>query len=35
MGQTMSEKILARAAGRKNVSRAEILWVNVDRAMMG
>ena len=34
MGQTMSEKILARAAGRKNVKPGEILWVNVDRAMM-
>ena len=34
MGQTMSEKILARAAGRKSVKPGEILWVNVDRAMM-
>lgn len=34
MGQTMSEKILARAAGRENVKPGEILWVNVDRAMM-
>lgn len=34
MGQTMSEKILARAAGKETAAADEILWVNVDRAMM-
>jgi len=34
MGQTMSEKILAKAAGQGAVSAGEIVWVNVDRAMM-
>ncbi len=34
MGFTMSEKILARAAGRDFVHADEILWVNIDRAMM-
>ncbi|MCI2061534.1 MAG: 3-isopropylmalate dehydratase large subunit [Eubacteriaceae bacterium] len=34
MGKTMSEKIIARAAGVDSVSADDIVWVNVDRAMM-
>lgn len=34
MGKTISEKILARASGRESVSAGDIVWVNVDRAMM-
>ena len=34
MGMTMSEKILARAAGRDTVSAGEIVWARVDTAMM-
>lgn len=34
MGQTMSEKILARASGNDSVKPGEIVWVDVDRAMM-
>jgi 3-isopropylmalate/(R)-2-methylmalate dehydratase large subunit len=34
MGKTMSEKILARAAGVPEASAGDILWVNVDKAMM-
>ncbi|MHB8061606.1 MAG: 3-isopropylmalate dehydratase large subunit [Ruminiclostridium sp.] len=34
MGKTMSEKILAKAAEAKNASAGDILWVNVDKAMM-
>ena len=34
MGKTMSEKILARAAGKAEVSADDLIWVNVDRAMM-
>lgn len=34
MGKTMSEKILAKAAGASSASAGEILWVNVDKAMM-
>lgn len=34
MGKTMSEKILARAAGKPEVSAGDIIWANVDRAMM-
>ena len=34
MGKTISEKILARAAGQSAVSAGEIYWVNVDKAMM-
>jgi 3-isopropylmalate/(R)-2-methylmalate dehydratase large subunit len=34
MGKTMSEKILARAAGKDAVSAGDILWVDADRAMM-
>ncbi len=34
MGKTMSEKILARAAGLAETTAGEILWANVDKAMM-
>lgn len=34
MGYTMSEKILARAAGMDGVRAGQIIWVHVDRAMM-
>jgi 3-isopropylmalate/(R)-2-methylmalate dehydratase large subunit len=34
MGKTMSEKILARAAGKDEASAGDILWVDADRAMM-
>lgn len=34
MGKTISEKILAKAAGVPGVSAGEIYWVNVDKAMM-
>lgn len=34
MGKTISEKILAKAAGVDEVSAGDILWVNVDKAMM-
>ncbi len=34
MGKTMSERILARAAGVPEASAGDILWVNVDKAMM-
>lgn len=34
MGKTMSEKILARASGNENVSAGDILWANIDKAMM-
>jgi 3-isopropylmalate/(R)-2-methylmalate dehydratase large subunit len=34
MGKTMSEKILAKAAGVREASAGDILWVDVDRAMM-
>ena len=34
MGKTMSEKILAKAAGVTYASAGDILWVNVDKAMM-
>lgn len=34
MGYTMSEKILAKAAGKESVHAGDIIWVNVDRAMM-
>ncbi|WP_276835801.1 3-isopropylmalate dehydratase large subunit [Megasphaera stantonii] len=34
MGKTMSEKILARAAGLDEVKAGDIVWVNVDVAMM-
>ena len=34
MGMTISEKILARAAGREQVQAGEIVWAKVDKAMM-
>lgn len=34
MGKTMSEKILARAAGVPAAAAGDILWVNVDKAML-
>lgn len=34
MKQTISEKILAKASGNETVQAGEIVWVNVDRAMM-
>ena len=34
MGKTISEKILARASGQERVSAGDIVWANVDRAMM-
>lgn len=34
MGKTISEKILARACGRESVSAGEIIWANIDKAMM-
>ena len=34
MGKTMSEKILAKAAGKAEVRAGDIEWVNVDVAMM-
>lgn len=34
MGKTISEKILARASGRESVTAGEIVWANIDRAMM-
>ena len=34
MGKTMSEKILARASGAEEVSAGDIVWVDVDKAMM-
>lgn len=34
MGMTMSEKILAKAAGKAEVIAGDIVWVNVDIAMM-
>lgn len=34
MGKTISEKILARASGQESVSAGEIVWADIDRAMM-
>ncbi|AOT69608.1 3-isopropylmalate dehydratase large subunit [Geosporobacter ferrireducens] len=34
MGMTMSEKILAQAAGKASAKAGDILWVKVDKAMM-
>ncbi len=34
MGFTMSEKIMAAASGRETVKADEILWVDIDKAMM-
>ena len=34
MGMTIAEKIIAGAAGRQEVRAGEIVWADVDRAMM-
>lgn len=34
MGKTMSEKILARAAGQPSVEAGEIIWADIHKAMM-
>lgn len=34
MGKTISEKILARASGAEAVAAGDIVWVDVDKAMM-
>lgn len=34
MGKTISEKILAKAAGIEQATAGDILWVNIDKAMM-
>lgn len=34
MGKTIAEKIIAKASGAKSVKPGDIVWVNVDRAMM-
>ena len=34
MGKTISEKILAYASGKEEVTAGDIIWANVDRAMM-
>lgn len=34
MGKTISEKILAEASGQREVSAGQIVWVQVDHAMM-
>lgn len=34
MGKTIAEKIIARASGEPEVKPGDIVWVNVDRAMM-
>ena len=34
MGMTMSEKILARAAGKSETKAGEIVWAGVDRALL-
>lgn len=34
MGLTITEKIMARASGRETVRPGELVWVNVDMAMM-
>ena len=34
MGKTMSEKMIARASKKKEVSAGDIVWVKVDKAMM-
>lgn len=34
MGMTISEKILAQASGRGEVHADDIVWVNIDKAMM-
>ena len=34
MGKTMSEKILAMGAGVSEAQAGDILWVNIDKAML-
>lgn len=34
MGMTMSEKILAKASNNSEVSAGDIIWANIDKAMM-
>ena len=34
MGMTLAQKVIARAAGRESVEPDEVLWVDVDLAMM-
>ena len=34
MGKTMSEKILAMGAGVSESQAGDILWVNIDKAML-
>ena len=34
MGYTISEKIMARASGNEQVHADDIVWVDIDRAMM-
>lgn len=34
MGYTMSEKILAKASGNKTLNAGDIVWANIDKAMM-
>ncbi|MGN0672710.1 MAG: 3-isopropylmalate dehydratase large subunit [Anaerovoracaceae bacterium] len=34
MGYTMSEKILAKASGNETLHAGDIVWVNIDKAMM-
>lgn len=34
MGMTISEKILAKASGQKNVKANDIIWAKVDKAML-
>lgn len=34
MGMTISEKILAKASGRSAVHAGDIVWVDIDKAMM-
>ena len=34
MGYTISEKIMARASGNEQVHSDDIVWVDIDRAMI-
>lgn len=34
MGYTMSEKILAKASGKEDLHAGDIVWANIDKAMM-
>ena len=34
MGYTLSEKLLARGAGRERVQAGDIIWTDIDKAMM-